>query len=191
MTHHEDKKHSSSNGGSTKGGVSGIFGFFISSSKQSDNSSDDEAPGFADDADYIHNGQRGIVVLSCHCLRTDKKKIFHIHLYSGQIYQYAEGRRKIYNCSDVTNVIVRSDKTVLVDMKKTRGHVQKRYFFETEDDALKYQQYIEFRNDTGTVIRSSFDQIDRKGQKLITVAALKMALRVSDLEVTEQDVKYM
>jgi hypothetical protein len=76
-------------------------------------------------------------------------------------------------------------------MKKNRGIATKRYEFESDIDAIKFQRYIDFRNDTGVIVRCAFDEIDRRGAKLITKPALKMALRIADLEVAEDEIEFM
>ena len=179
-------------GGSGSGNKGGIFGFFQSAINPREASSDEESPT-AEDDEFIRNGTRGIVVTRCFCLKTERMKTFHLHLYSGSIYQYTDGRRKVQHCADISNILVRTDHVVVLDMKRTRGMavVQKRYAFSDEESARKYQKYVEFRNETGMVVRASFDAIDRRGAKLITMGTLQQALRAVDLEVNDDDTKIM
>ena len=178
--------------GTAKSG--GIFGFLTSAIGAPREASSDEelCTSTSEDDEFIRTGTRGIVVTRCYCLKTERTKIFHLHLYTGQIYQYKEGRRKVHHCSDISNVLVRSDHVVVLDMRRTRGLVvQKRFAFHDEESARTYQKYVEFRNDTGIVVRSAFDAIDRRGAKLITAGTLKQALRAVDLEVNDEDIKIM
>ena len=176
------------NSGSGKGG---IFGFFQSAINPREASSDEES-STAEDDEFIRNGTRGIIVSKCFCLKTERMKTFHLHLYSGSIYQYTDGRRKVQHCADISNILVRNDHVVVLDMKRRGMAVaQKRYAFSDEECARKYQKYIDFRNDTGQVVRASFDAIDRRGVKLITIGTLQQALRTVDLDVNDDDTKIM
>ena len=179
-------------GGTGSGNKGGIFGFIQAAINPREASSDEESPT-AEDDEFIRNGTRGIVVTKCFCLKTERMKTFHLHLYSGSIYQYSDGRRKVQHCADISNILVRADHVVILDMKRTRGMavVQKRYAFSDEESARKYQKYVDFRNDTGMVVRASFDAIDRRGVKLITIGTLQQALRAVDLEVNDDDTKIM
>lgn len=171
---------------------SGIFGFFSASKREDDASSDDEhALQTSEDESFIKHGHRGIVVLKCHCLKSDRQKILHLHLYSGQLFQYIDGKRKISLASDICGILVRADFTVVVDVRRNRGTVRKIYAFDSQEASLQYQRYIEFRNDTGTVVRSAFDAIDRRGAKLITAVLLQIALKGMDILASERDIKAM
>ena len=179
-------------GGGNSGKGGGIFGFFQSAINPRELSSDEES-STAETDEFIRNGTRGIVVSKCFCTKTNRMKTFHLHLYSGSIYQYTDGRRKIHHCGDISNILVRSDHVVELEMKRRNGmtasFAQKRYSFSDECSARKYQKYVEFRNDTGMVVRASFDAIDRRGSKLITIGTLQQALRAVDLEVNDDDTK--
>jgi hypothetical protein len=171
---------------------SGIFGFFANSRRDDDASSDeDNVPSLSEDENFIKSGRRGIIVFKCHCLKSDKQKIFHLHLYSGQIFQYTDGRRKIGNCSDITGIFVRPDCSVVVDVKRSRGTVRKMYAFDSKESAFLYQKYIDYRNDVGSTVRCAFDAIDRRGAKLITPIPLSLALKGVDVDADDIDVKAM
>jgi hypothetical protein len=173
----------------SKGGIFGIFG---SSEKQGDESSDEEPAHVLENDEFIRNGQRGIVVLKCAPVGVeDKAKILHIHLYSGQVYQYKNGKRKCHSCAQLSNVSLHHDGVVTVDMQRRGLTVQKRYVFDSEESALLYQKYIEFRNDTGVIVKAAFDAIDRRGAKLITYGQLRAALRSVDLSVSENHIHQM
>lgn len=171
---------------------SGIFGFFTASRKEDDASSDEETvPQILEDEHFIRNGQRGVIVLKCHCLKSDRQKILHFHLYTGQIFQYTDGKKKISLSSDICGIIVRSDFTVLVDVKKRSGVSRRIYAFDSYEASAEYRKYIEFRNDIGIIVRSAFDAIDRRGARLITATLLQMALKSMDIKVTEEDINAM
>ena len=120
---------------------SGIFGFFSGARREDELSSDEEnTPQISEDENFIKNGHRGIIVLKCHCLKSDKQKILHLHLYSGQLSQFTDGKRKIGLCSDICGIFVRSDFTVVVDVKRSRGVVRKIYAFDSMEAASQYQR---------------------------------------------------
>lgn len=169
----------------------GIFNFFNTNKNDDASSDEDHPPNIVEDDIFVRDGHRGIVVLKCHCLKSNKRKIFHLHLYSGQIYQYADGRRKIRLCADICGIFVRPDCSVVVDMKRNRGVVRKLYTFDSLENANRYQKYIEFRNDIGPSIRAAFDVIDRKGAKLITSALLCLALKERDIYASDSEVRSM
>ena len=173
-------------------GKSSIFGGFLSAigapRPQYDDDFDDQDDQDDDDAD---GRTMGCIVARCFDLQKDRSKVFYINIYTGMITQHKEGRKKVHHVSDISNVLVRSDHVVVLDMKR-RGHVvQKRFAFHDEESARTYQKYVEFRNDTGIVCVAAFDAIDRRGAKLITAGTLKQALRAVDLEVNDEDVKIM
>lgn len=171
---------------------SGLFVFFAGARREDDASSDEEqALQTSEDESFIKFGHRGIVVLKCHCLKSDRQKILHIHLYSGQLYQYTNGKRKISQTSDICGILVRADFTVVVDVRRNRGILRKIYAFDSLKASSQYQRYIEFRNDTGIAVRNAFDEIDRRGAKLITAVLLKIALKSMDILASEGDVKAM
>ena len=171
---------------------SGIFSFFANTRKDDDASSDEDSNLYSsEDENYVSSGHRGIVVFKCHCLKSDRQKILHLHLYSGQIFQYTDGKRKVGFCSDICGTFIRSDFSVVIDMKRNRGVVRKIYVFESQESAVLYQKYIEFRNDIGVAVRSAFDAVDRRGAKLITPQLLRIALKCIDVSTTEDDIKAM
>jgi hypothetical protein len=173
-------------------GKSSIFGGFLSAiGAPRPQGYDDDDNDDHDDDDDDADGRVGCIVARCFDLQKDRSKVFYINIYTGLITQHTQGRKKIHQCSDISNVLVRSDHVVVLDMKR-RGHViQKRFAFHDEESARTYQKYVEFRNDTGIVCVASFDAIDRRGAKLITAGTLKQALRAVDLEVNDEDVKIM
>ena len=171
---------------------SGIFGFFANTRRDDDASSDEDSNlNSSEDENYVRSGQRGIVVFKCHCLKSDRQKILHLHLHSGQIFQYSEGKRKVGMCSDICGIFIRSDFSVVIDVKRNRGVVRKIYVFDSQESAFLYQKYIDFRNDIGVAVRCAFDAIDRRGAKLITPQLLLIALKCNDLSTTEDDIKAM
>jgi len=126
--------------------AAGIFGYVASVIASNVGggaaSSDEELPSTSESDEFIRTGTRGIVVCRCYCLKTESAKTFHINLYSGQISVYkGDGRaKKTHHCSDISNILVRSDHVVVLDMKRSRGLVvQKRFAFDSEESARLYQ----------------------------------------------------
>ena len=169
----------------------GIFGFFTTNKNEDASSDEDHPPNIVEDDIFVRDGHRGIVVLKCQCLKGNRSKIFHLHLYSGQMYQYADGRRKIGLCTDICGIFVRPDCSVVVDLKRNRGVVRKMYAFDSLQNANRYQRYVEFRNDIGPSIRTAFDAIDRKGAKLITFDLLCQALKEMDIYASDSEIRSM
>ena len=142
----EIRKTLAATGRSASAPAAGIFGYvasvIASTAGGSAASSDEEFPSTSESDEFIRTGSRGIVVCQCYCLKTEQKKTFHINLYSGQVSVYkGDGRaKKTHHCSDISNVLVRSDHVVVLDMKRSRGLVvQKRFAFDSEDSARLYQ----------------------------------------------------
>lgn len=173
--------------------LAGVVGKSGSNQGGADETSDDEE-ALLEDEDYIRNGHRGVIVFTAYCVNTDTNKTFHIHLYSGQLFQYTARRRKKFYCSNIQSMSLReADHNLIVDVKKSQavGIHQKRFMFETDAEAFSFQKYVEFRNDAGQVIRMAFDLIDRKGTKVITANSLRAALNMVDLSASEDDIKSM
>lgn len=149
-------------------------------------SSEDECP-CADDQGFIQNGERGVLVFNVYCVKTDRGKTFHVHLYDGTIVQYMEKSKKIFNCSNILSISIRNDHNVVIDIQKNHGIAkkQKRYIFDSDENASIFKRYIEYINEYGSVIRSAFDIMDRKKTQLITMTSLRSALGALDIHFNE------
>jgi predicted HTH transcriptional regulator len=147
-------------------------------------SSDDETTDQNEDENYILKGTRGIQVFPILSVRTGKRKVIHVNLYKSQIIQYsADSKKRVFQCSDIVNLIRTSEKNVSVEF---RGVIEmqnktKKFSFETETSAERFFQYVEFIIELGKGIRQSFNQIDTTRKGKILSEDLQAALARVDL----------
>ena len=121
-------------------------------------------------------------------------KTFHINLYKGKLYQYNESmQKKVYMCSDLIRISRGTESTLTIDIRPSISIAskQKILHFETVSEAKKFQEYIEYRNDYGSCVRSTFVTIDAKKTGYITRVTLLAALNSEDLQPTEEDLTKM
>lgn len=157
--------------------------------------SSDEEDVVADSLEFIRNGQKGIVVFNnVYCVKTNRIKTFHIHLYNGHVYQYIGDKRKKVLCGDIQQIVKRTDNNqLLVDIKRPRDLTtrQKKLLFDTDKDAMIYKRYIDFCNDVGLSVRHAFDTIDARRTHVISTSNLKKSLKEFDIEANEEDIRAM
>jgi hypothetical protein len=156
-------------------------------------SSDDENADLAEDEEYIQHGARGIIVFTTMSIRTGKKKMIHINLARCTITQYHDNKKKVFSCSDVQTISKNTDKFIVVEF---RGPLdvqskQKRFFFDSEQSADKFLQYVEFISEFGKPIRQAFTQIDFTKSNKISQGDLEQALAKVDLQVDDDKISQM
>jgi hypothetical protein len=164
----------------------GIANGLFNQNSAGDASSDDEN-GVTENAEYIKDGIRGIVVFSVNCLKKDKEKVFHINLFTGGITQYSGTKKKSFSCYDVVNVALKpSESMVTLDIKRPMdvSTRQKKYRFDKEDDAALFKKYIQFYKEFGQLIRAAFGLVDRMGSRVITPPMLEAGLKTLDISAT-------
>ena len=109
----------------------------------------------------------------------------HVDLYNGIVRMYNGERRQKYKCVDLVNVIRGSECTIQVDNRKSLGSGPKVFRFAGRELAYQFQQYVEYIQDCGDVLRQAYNQIDRGGSGAISTAALAWALSSQDIDVTD------
>ncbi len=163
------------------------------SGNRANDSSDDENTDIAEDEEFIQHGMRGILVFTTMSIRTGKKKMIHINLARCSIIQYHDNKRKVFNCSDVQTISKNTDKFIVVEFRGTLDvqSKQKRFFFDSEQSADKFLQYVEFISEFGKPIRQAFTQIDFTKSNRILKDDLEQALAKVDLQVDEAKLSKM
>lgn len=165
----------------------------VANVRNANDSSDDEVTDLNEDEEFIQRGSRGILVFTTISIRTGKKKMVHLHLYRGSITQYNDNKKTVFICSDIQSITKNTEKFIVVEFRgamevQTR---QKRFLFESEAIADRFQQYVEFVNEFGRVIRQSFNQIDYTRTGRINRDDLEEALLRVDLQTDADAVTKM
>jgi len=156
-------------------------------------SSDDEKTDQAENEDYITKGTRGVVVFNTFSVRTKKPKYVHIHLYSGTITQYYQSRKKAYQCSTIVNITRNSEIMITIEYPGIMDvqYRSKKFYFESEAAADKFQQYIECLNEMGKFISQAFNSIDYTKSGKIARDDLEIALARCDLNFSPDNIEKM
>ena len=115
----------------------------------------------------------------------------HVNLYSGIVRIFNGPRRKKYKCNDLINLIRGSECTIQVESKKALSSGPIILRFPARELACDFQQYVEYIQDCGEVLRNAFDIIDRHGTGVITEDSLYIALSSQDIIFNEQDISDM
>lgn len=118
------------------------------------NSSDDEANA-NNDEQFVQNGGRGIVVFKAFCAKTERNKVFHLHLHSGHIHQYVDKKRKVFHVHDVISINhrpIEKKHYYFIDIKKHNDVSvrQKKYIFDDEEKGSQFKKALEFRKEYGS-----------------------------------------
>lgn len=163
-------------------------------SNAGDSSDDDES--FAVDEEAKEGSSGTIVFKDVFCVKTDKRKTFHFHPYSGNIYQHAGGKkRKKIRCPDVQRIFrhATNKSQMVVDLKRSSDMSvkQKKFIFASDEAGEQFKTCVEFWNAKGALIRDFFDHIDQSKRKSITRAELKKAAVSLEVEVTDEELLQM
>lgn len=169
-----------------------ISNIFSSKSIDNDSSEDENNEDHIDK--LIAEGARGIISFKVYCVLTDTAKSLHIVLYNGQIYQINhKNQRKIISCKDINSITIRPDHNVITEIKKSRNMStrEKRYIFQTDENALQYKRYVDTIKSNGHLISRAFDIFDRKGDGILNSLSVEFALKCFDINATQEDVRNM
>ena len=142
----------------------------------------------------------GSVAFTADCHNTNKRKGFHLNLYSGHISQrFANGNKhqdfKTFMCSDVKYISTSINGMVQLETKKspTAPMRKKRYTFESTEKASKFKRYIEMHNQMSAVINNAFYFLSGNANEdgKISKKSLVSAFKKVDLIATDEDFKQM
>mmetsp|Transcript_5160 Transcript_5160/g.7900 ORF Transcript_5160/g.7900 Transcript_5160/m.7900 type:complete len:898 (+) Transcript_5160:232-2925(+) len=170
-------------------GVHSLFGLY--DNNNGDDSSDDES--CLEDEGFIAYGTRGIIVFNCTMLKQpmNEEIVIHLELYTGVVRMYMGRKKKRMKCTDLVNLIRGSECTVQMMSRRALSLGVKAYRFAGRELAYQFQQYVEYMQDCGPVVRAAFDAIDRKNTGVITSTTLSQALSSQDISYTSQTVDTM
>jgi hypothetical protein len=165
----------------------------VTSAAGRNDSSDDEKTDLTENEEYIVRGKRGVIVFNTYSIRSKKPKYVHINLHSCTITQYYQSRKKVYQISNIVN-IMRNTETMITLEYPGIMDVQfrcKKFLFQTEAGADKFHQYIECLNEMGKHIAESFDSIDYTKSGKIARDDLEIALSRCDLSFPAEYIERM
>lgn len=96
-------------------------------------------------------------------------------------------------CTDVIRISRGTDSTLTLDIRPSisLASKQKRLHFETVEQATRFQEYVEYRNDYGACVRAAFNKVDMKSTGAISRGTLQAALVAEDLQPTDEDISNM
>lgn len=115
----------------------------------------------------------------------------HLDLYKGIVRIYDGSRKQKFKCTDLINLIRGSECTIQMESKKSLATGPKIFRFAVRELAYQFQQYIEYIQDCGDVLRRAFNDIDRSRIGEINASSLAAAMSTQDIDFTDADLESM
>eukprot|EP01038_Epipyxis_sp_PR26KG_P006334 gene6334-8721_t len=140
---------------------------------------------------------KGLIYLDA--VKNNKKgtpKSLCVHLYKGIVFSVLDRgniKKKQLSVADIQTITRTNENTVTLELKAPSDMqvTLKTIRFCDEENATKFQKYVEVLCEFGTQIRLAYDQINQRKEQSITALDIKIALNRVDLKVSDEELVKM